>query len=404
MTTLTQAIPGAAPAEAEQFQAAGVVTVSSGHAVHDVYTAFLPPLLPALIQEFSLSTAQAGLLSVFLQWPSVLQPFIGYLADHVNLRYLVILGPAVTGVVMSLLGVAPSYAVLGMLLTVAGLSSAGLHSVGPVIAGNLAGRSLGRAMGFWMVGGGLGYTIGPLIMVSTIQTVGLRDTPWLMIGGLVTSAVLYVRLRDVSSYVPGLHHSRPWRQALRAMRPVLIPVLGITAARSFMSVALSTYLPLFLKGEGNTLWFAGVALSMFEAAGMVGALTVASLSDRLGRRRVLSISLAAATPLMAAFLVFGGPARLPTLLALGFTVMSIMPVIMALLQETFPENRALANGIFLGFSFVIQATATLLLGLMSDRFGLRAAYIFSALMPLAGLPLVFLLPSGGRRAAARELA
>lgn len=393
MTTLSQAIPGAAPAEAEQFQTAGVITVSGGHAVHDVYTSFLPPLLPALIQEFSLSTARAGLLSVFLQWPSVLQPFIGYLADHANLRYLVILAPAVTGVAMSLLGIAPSYAVLGMLLVVTGLSAAGIHSVGPVIAANLAGRKLGRAMGFWMVGGGLGYTIGPLIVVATLQWGGLRATPWLMIGGIVTSAVLFVRLRDVSSYVPGRDHSRPWRQALRAMRPVLIPVLGITAARSFMSAALGTYLPLFLKGEGESLWFAGAALSVVEAAGMAGALTVGSLSDRLGRRRLLAITLATAPPLMAAFLVFSGPARFSTLLALGFTAVSIMPLIMALLQESFPENRALANGIFLGFNFMLQAVATVFLGLLGDRFGLRAAYIFSAIAPLAGLPLVLLLPA-----------
>ena len=45
-----------------------------------------------------------------------------------------------------------------------------------------------------MVGGGLGYTIGPLILVTTIQTAGIQAMPWLMLGGLVTSAVLYVRL------------------------------------------------------------------------------------------------------------------------------------------------------------------------------------------------------------------
>ncbi len=125
---------------------------------------------------------------------------------------------------------------------------------------------------------------------------------------------------------------------------------------------------------------------------MVGALTAGALSDRLGRRRVIAISLLVASPLMGAFLVVGGLARIPILLALGFSALSMMPVLMAMMQEQFPENRALANGIFLGFSFVIQATATVFLGLLGDRFGLRPAYIFAAIIPLVGLPLVRRLP------------
>ena len=183
--------------------------VTGGHTVNDTYTSFLPPLLPSLIQSFGLSNTQAGLLSVFLQWPSVLQPFIGYLADHANLRYLVILAPAITGITMSLLGVAPSYAWLGILLVIAGLSSAAIRSVGSVIAGGLSGSKLGRGMGFWMVGGGLGSQIGPLIFVTTIQTAGCPAMPWLMLGGLVTSTVLYVRLRDVTSCTAGLRRLAP---------------------------------------------------------------------------------------------------------------------------------------------------------------------------------------------------
>jgi FSR family fosmidomycin resistance protein-like MFS transporter len=136
-------------AEAERFQTDGVLTISAAHAVHDTYTAFLAPLLPAFIANLALSKTEAGLLSVFMQGPSLLQPFIGHLADRISLRYLVILAPTVTGVVMSLLGVAPGYGVLALLLMVAGLSSASLHAVAPVIAGNLSGRSLGRGMGFW---------------------------------------------------------------------------------------------------------------------------------------------------------------------------------------------------------------------------------------------------------------
>ena len=107
--------------------------------------------------------------------------------------------------------------------------------------------------------------------------------PWLMLGGLATSAVLYVRLRDATSCTPDYDASRPWRQAVRAMRPVLIPALGITLVRSFMSAAFGTYLPTYLSWEGSTLWIAGAAFALFEGAGMVGALTAGRAERSPGR-------------------------------------------------------------------------------------------------------------------------
>lgn len=379
-------------AEEQPFDTAGVTTITLGHAVHDTYTAFLPPLLPVLIEKFTLSNSQAGLLNVFLQWPSLLQPFIGYLADRRNLRYLVIIAPSISAVCMSLLGVAPSYALIAFLLLIVGAGSAGLHSVGPVIAANMSGKQIGRAMGMWMVGGGLGYTVGPLIIVAAISLIGLERVPWLMFGGILASVALYWRLGDVSTLAPTAKAPPQWRAALVAMRPLLFPVVGITVVRSFMSAALSTYLPLFLKSEGSTLWFAGAALAIFEAAGMIGSLTAGSVSDRIGRRKVLAAAMALASPLMFAFMFASGLARLPLLVALGFTALSIMPVMMAMAQERFPESRAMANGVYLGLSFLSNAAATLALGILADAFSLRIAFAISAAVPLLGLPLVAMLP------------
>ncbi|MGD8398027.1 MAG: MFS transporter, partial [Anaerolineae bacterium] len=187
----------------EEFQTGKVATISGAHAVHDTYTAFLSPLLPVFIENLALSRTEAGLLTVFNQGPSLLQPVIGHLSDRLSLRYFVILAPAVTATLMSVLGIAPNYLVLALLLMAAGLSSAALHAVAPVMAGRLSGGRLGRGMGFWMVGGELGRTLGPLVIVTAITWVGLEGTPWLMLGGWLTSLLLFALLKDVSGRPPG---------------------------------------------------------------------------------------------------------------------------------------------------------------------------------------------------------
>jgi FSR family fosmidomycin resistance protein-like MFS transporter len=381
-------------AEAEQFQTNRVVTISAGHAVHDTYTGFLPPLLPALIENLSMTKTEAGLLTVLNQAPSLLQPVIGHLADRVSLRYLVVLTPAVTATAMSLLGVAPRYAMLGLLLMVTGLSSAVLHAVAPVIAGRLSGKNLGRGMGIWMVGGELGRTLGPLAMAAyfKLQPDTLAYTPWLMIGGWLTSLLLFFRLRDVEGRPPNAGQGLPWRQALRVMGPLLVPLVGIIVVRAFMSSALTTYLPTFLVEEGNELWLAGISLSVLEAAGVVGALLGGSMSDRLGRRVILLLSLLVTPIAMLAFLVVEGWLRFPLLLVMGLTALSVTPVIMALVQESFPENRALANGVYMALNFLIRSGAVVIVGAMGDLWGMRPSFMVCALVMLLGLPFLLLLP------------
>ncbi len=380
------------PPTIQEFQADGVLTLSAGHALHDTYTAFLPPLLAEFKTSLLLSTTQAGLLSVFMQLPSLFQPLIGHLGDRISLRYLVILAPAVTATMMSLLGVAGNYALIALLLTLVGVSSASLHAIGPVIAGNLSGQKLGRGMGFWMVGGELGRTLGPAIIVAAIACLTLQGTYWLMIGGWAASVILYVRLKGVSGRPPNAGQGLPWRQALRTMGPLLVPLAGIIVVRSFMVSALTTYLPIFLNEEGAELWFAGVSLSVLEAAGVVGALLGGSFSDRLGRRPVLVASLLVTPLFMLIFLAVEGWVRFPLLLVLGFGALSITPVIMALVQESFPDNRALANGTYMALSFLLRSGVVVVLGALGDLFSLRAAFTVSALVPLLGVPLIFFLP------------
>jgi FSR family fosmidomycin resistance protein-like MFS transporter len=390
------AVPSPYPSpRAEAFQTGRVSTFAFAHGVHDTYASFFAPLLPSLIDKLSLSMTEAGLLDFMRTIPSLLQPFIGHLGDRVNLRWLVILAPAITGMMMSLLGIAPNYAVLVMLALVAGLGSAALHAVAPAMAGRVSGLKLGWGMGLWMVGGSIGFALGPVIIVTAISHVGLEGTPWLMLGGWMASALLFVRLRDTSTLSPASQPQGSLREGFAALRPLVAPLVTIIAVWALQVSARSTFLPTFLTQEGESLWFAGIALTVQTGVGWMGALTGGAISDRLGRRVVIFASMASAAVLMLVFLSIAGWVRLLILMLIGITGPATRAVLMALVQESCPDNRAMANGMLLAISFVLESGASVVMGALGDLFGLRTAFTLSAVILLLGSPLVRLLPEPG---------
>ncbi len=133
------------PEQSAKFQTREVLTIVTGHFVHDIFTAFVPPLLPLIREKLAADYAAIGGLAVFMQVPSLLQPFIGHAADRISLRYFIILAPAVTASVCSLLGMTNSYALLALLLFAGGLSSAAFHAPAPAMIGRISGNRVGPA-------------------------------------------------------------------------------------------------------------------------------------------------------------------------------------------------------------------------------------------------------------------
>jgi len=390
---MTESLPATEPGLGEdgQFQTGRVASIAAGHAVHDTYTAFLAPLLPTFVEKFSLTNAAAGLLAAFLQLPSLLQPAIGHLADRTAIRWIVVLGPGITATAMSFLGWAPTYAALALILLVAGLSVAAFHATAPVAVGYLSGNRLGRGMGFWMVGGEIGRTLGPLIIVSALAVMSLKQIAFLSIAGIATSALLYFRLRGVPLQTREHGQQVPWRTALRGMRSFMLVLGGLTVMRSMMMLATTVFLPLYLTESGSSIWLAGAALSIVEAAGVAGAFAGGWISDHVGRRSVLIFGQVTAPVALLIFLVADGWVRVAALPLIGFSLLAVPPVFMALAQEQAPRSRALANGLYLSMSMVIRSIAAVVYGAFADRFGLDTAMVMGAIAMFGGLPLVWLL-------------
>jgi FSR family fosmidomycin resistance protein-like MFS transporter len=264
------------------------------------------------------------------------------------------------------------------------------------MAGKVSGSQLGRGMSYWMVGGELGRTLGPVIAVGAVSWLTLPGLPYTMLMGWAASFIIFFRLRAIPVTPNQTQTSLHWRAALLALKPVLLPLIGLMIARSMLELSISIYLPVYLTQKGASLWLAGASLTIYEAAGLLGALLGGLLSDRLGRKKVILFSIVTAPLLTAAFLLAPAALRLPLLLMMGFSILCVNPVVMALVQENTPQNRALALGVFLGINFVIGSIASVAAGMLGDAFGLTTAFAGSAALYLLGAPLVLLLPRASK--------
>jgi len=373
------------------FHTGQILGLSISHFIHDVYSSFLAPLLPLLIEKLSMSLAQAGFLSTVMQIPALLNAHIGVLADRISVRFFIILAPAMTAIPMSLIGLAPSYAVLLILLFITGISVSVFHVPSPVMVSRLSGSRKGRGMSFFMTGGELARTVGPLVAVGAVSVLGLEGFYPIMIFGLMASIWLYFNFREVSVAADQdrrLSVMESWRD----IQHILLPLTAILVARGFMHASMAAFLPTFIKLETGNLWLAGIALTVFEATGVAGVLVAGSMSDRFGRRRILLISLLGAPISLLLFTLTGGWIRFITLLLIGFTLLSTTPVMLALVQEHARNSPAAANGLFMMASFMARSAVVVIVGFIADIIGLRAAFLISAFMGLLSIPFIFKLP------------
>lgn len=375
----------------QKFYTAKVGLVSFSHFIHDAYTSFLSPLLPLIIERLSLTLSQAGLLSTVMQIPALLNPFIGLIADNKGLaRWLVILAPTLTAIPMSLIGITPSYGLLLVLFFFAGISVALYHVPAPVLVAKYSGDKKGRGMSLFMTGGELARTLGPLFAVAAVSVLGLDHFHWVMVFALFTSVLLYFTLEQEQEKT-AIRRNGSLRASYREIRHVLKPLTGILTARAFMHASMGVFLTVFVERKTGSLWYGGLALGIYEALGVAGVLSAGTLSDWMGRRRVLFWALMVAPVAILLFVFTTGIFKIAMLMITGFTVLSTTPVMLALVQETARDNPSAANGLFMMVSFAARSFAVVIVGAIGDVAGLENMFTISALVGFTAIPFLLKL-------------
>lgn len=379
------------------FDAPAVLTLSAAHMGHDTYASFLAPLLPLLIPKLGMSLVAAGALASIFRLGSLLQPFFGLWADRTDTRFFVILAPTVTAICMSLMGLAPNYLAIALMVGIAGVSAAAFHPTTAATVTQVSGRRRGGGSAVFMTGGKLGFALGPVFIVSLVTWVGLENSYLAAFPALLLSALLFLQLRGkAASRIGKTSTGGIWEAIKEQRRPILL-LSGLVVFRSTSLVSIATFYPTYLTDRGAPLLFAGLALTVYEAAGSAGALVGGTVSDRLGRRTVLLLSQLISAPLL--FLAITYPDGSLGLLLIGIAgavATSSLPVELTLFQEVLPRGRSTAAGIWYLLSFEGAVLAAVAVGIVADWIGLGPTLRLSVLASLLCVPFTLALPRPGR--------
>jgi MFS transporter, FSR family, fosmidomycin resistance protein len=374
-----------------------LVLLSAGHFSVDMYSGALGALQPLLVERFGMTLAGAGVLGgVLVCSSSVMQPAYGYLSDRFRTRLFAVLGPALAGLFISALGLAPSY---GWLLLMAAIGGAGIAAFHPQASSRAIAhveRNRAGAMAVFISSGTLGYAVGPTYFSLVSERLGLDRTWWAAIPGVLIAVLMLMLLPAPPAHEKDRAPGFDWA-ALRGVWKPLSILYALVFLRSIVQITFAQFIPLYLHLErGYTVSMADYTLSLYLVFGAVGGFAGGHLADRFGGPRIITLSMIGSVPFLALFFFAHGWLSVAGLLAGGLILLFTIPVNVVMAQELVPSQAGTVSALMMGFAWGMAGIVFIpLTGWVADRLSLHYALMALTVFPLAGFFLSLKLPGGG---------
>ena len=327
------------------------------HLLNDMMQSLLPAIYPTLKDQFQLSFAQIGMITLAFQCTaSLLQPMVGYFADLKPMPYSLALGMISTFIGLLVLAVAPNYAVILIAAMMVGLGSAVFHPEASRVARMASGGRYGLAQSVFQVGGNTGQAISPLIAALLVATYGQRSIVWY--AGFALLA--FVILVKVGSWYK--HHGLARiRGHVHVKHPELTRGKVILALSILLALVFSKFVYLACIGSYYTFYLiekfgvsvqsAQVHLFFFLGAIAAGTLLGGVLGDRIGRKYVIWFSILGMLP-FTVMLPYANLFWVGIIASIiGVILASAFPAIVVYAQELLPGRVGMIAGLFFGLSF-----------------------------------------------------
>jgi FSR family fosmidomycin resistance protein-like MFS transporter len=372
--------------------------ISFSHFLNDMMQSLIISIYPLLKGEFHLSFAQIGAITLTYQiCASLLQPLIGVYTDKHPQPYSLSAGMCFTFVGMVILAFAPNYMSVLAAAALIGAGSSIFHPESSRIARLASGGQHGLAQSIFQVGGNAGSAMGPLLAAWIIIPQGQGSLAWFGIAALVAIGVL----ARVGAWYKSQHIDRPRTVPHRAAAATLLSrrkiawsvfiLVVLIFSKFFYTASISSYYAFFLIEKFHvSVRSAQFHLFVFLLAMALGTLFGGPLGDRIGRKRVIWVSILGTAPftlilphvdlMWVSILTF----------IIGLILSSAFSAIVVFAQELMPGNVGAVSGLFFGFAFGIGGIGAAALGSLADRHGIEYVYQVCAYLPLLGMVAAFL--------------
>ena len=316
-----------------ELQAIGLV--SAAHFVSHFHMLVLPPLFPFLKQHFGVGFIELGFaLTIGAAASVAAQLPMGYLADRMGSRRLLILALCLGGSAIASIGLVDSYSWLLVAAALIGIANAVYHPADyAILSAKIAASRIGKAFSVHTFAGMFGGAIAPAAMLVLAATVGM--TAALIVAGLIGFIVAVPLLLapgvegEAGPSRPTAHAKLEARQNAKVFSPAILGLMVFFILLSLSTSGISNFSVVALMGA-YALPFstANLALTAFltaSAFGVLGGGFVADLTRRHGDVAAAGFAINALIMLLIATVGFA-PAVLVAAMGLaGFLSGMIMP-------------------------------------------------------------------------------
>ncbi|MFQ5894508.1 MAG: MFS transporter [Nitrospinota bacterium] len=366
------------------------------HFLVDSQVSFLGPLLPLLREKFQVSLGSAGVLVYLLSMSNALsQPLTAILVDRWPRLPWLAAGLVGSAFCLTAVGWLPTFTAVAIIIPFGGILAGLAHPDMASRAGALSDTHRSLAVSVFISGGRLGFSLGPLVAIFVAKWWGME---WLWLYVIVNLVAVIGVMRGLPKPDPAAaagEGSTILRGLGRAMWKARLPILTllvVTISRATVTINLQGFLPTMYVERGMGLWQGGIASSILLFFGMAGVMLGGALSERFGKRKVISIGFVLALIGLIGFL--SAPPRLGLfpVAILGAGLYMPMGVSMAFAQEFLPSHRGFASALTLGFSWGAASFSVLPISIVAERVGLLRAFWVLPLFLLLGLLFTAYLP------------
>lgn len=376
-----------------------LISLSFCHLLNDLMQSLIPALYPILKQQLHLDFTQVGMITLAFQLTaSLLQPTVGIYTDRRPQPYSLAIGMGSTLIGLLLLSMADDYAMVLLAAALVGTGSAVFHPEASRVARMASGGRYGVAQALFQVGGNLGGAIGPLLAAFIVLPRGQGAIAWVSLAALLAMAVLTrvgiwyaARLRPSHAAARTAAGATGVPRA-RAIFFVFVLML-LVFSKNVYSSGLTSFFTFYLIDRFHlSVQDAQVQLFIFMAAIAVGTLAGGVLSDRIGRRPMIWISILGALPFTLALPYANLFWTAVLTIIIGLLMASAFPAILVYAHELLPGRVGLVSGVFFGFAFGLGGLGAAAMGRIADAHGIAFVYQLCSYLPAIGL-VAWLLPN-----------